>query len=65
MISSQDTQALDALEEAMSRLAPPRKDYAVFYLKHADAYSVKLNLDDFFQTDKKETGEDRFPALVE
>ena len=38
----------------------PRKDYTVIYLKHADAYSVKINLDDFFQTDKKDTGEDRF-----
>jgi len=59
VITSRDTQALDSLEEMMSRLAPPRKDYAVFYLKHADSYSVKANLDEFFQTDKKETGEDR------
>ena len=29
-------------------------------MKHADSYAVKANLDDFFQTDKKDTGEDRF-----
>jgi hypothetical protein len=59
VITSRDTAALDQLEEMAGRLAPRRKDYAVYYLKHADAYSVKLNLDDFFQTEKKETGEDR------
>ncbi|HUE15557.1 MAG TPA: secretin N-terminal domain-containing protein, partial [Planctomycetaceae bacterium] len=60
VISSRDTQALDALEEMMARLAPPRKDYAVYYLKHADSYAVKINLEEFFQSEKKETGEDRF-----
>jgi hypothetical protein len=60
VISSRDTQALDALEEMMARLAPPRKDYAVYYLKHADSYAVKLNLEEFFQSEKKDTGEDRF-----
>ncbi len=59
VITSRDTAALDQLEEMAGRLAPRRKDYAVYYLKHADAYSVKLNLDDFFQTEKKDTGEDR------
>jgi type II secretory pathway component GspD/PulD (secretin) len=59
VITSRDTQALDMIEEMMGRMAPPKKDYAVYYLKHADCYAVKLNLDDFFQTEKKETGNDR------
>jgi type II secretory pathway component GspD/PulD (secretin) len=59
IFTSRDTAALDRIEEMAGHLAPKRKDYAVYYLKHADAYSVKLNLDDFFQTEKKETGEDR------
>ena len=59
VITSRDTPALDQLEEMAGRLAPRRKDYAVYYLKHADAYGVKANLDDFFQTEKKESGEDR------
>jgi hypothetical protein len=60
VITSRDTQALDALEEMVTRLSPPRKDYAVYYLKHADSLTVKLNLDEFFQSEKKETGEDKF-----
>lgn len=59
VITSKDTEALDALEEMAGRLAPPRKDYAVFYLKHADSYAVKLNLEDFFQSEKKDNAEDR------
>lgn len=60
VISSRDTQALDALEDMMTHIAPPKKDYAVYYLKHASSYDVKLNLEDFFQTDKKDNANDRF-----
>jgi type II secretory pathway component GspD/PulD (secretin) len=59
VITSRDTQALDTLEEMVGRIAPPKKDYAVYYLKHADSASVKFNLDDFFQVEKKETSSDR------
>ncbi len=59
VITSRDTAALDRLEEMAGHLAPHRKDYAVYYLKHADAYAVKANLDDFFQTEKKDSSEDR------
>jgi type II secretory pathway component GspD/PulD (secretin) len=60
VISSRDTEALDQLEEMAGRLAPRRKDYAVFYLKHADAYGVQANLEIFFQTEKKDSSEDKF-----
>ena len=40
MISSQDTRALDSLEEVMTRMIPPRKDYKIFLVKYADAYWV-------------------------
>jgi len=53
IISSQDTKALDRLEELMSQLAPPRKDYHVFQLKFAEAYWVAWNLKDFFKEDSK------------
>jgi type II secretory pathway component GspD/PulD (secretin) len=59
VVTSRDTEALDALQEMVGRLAPPKKDYAVYYLKHADCYAVKLNLDEFFQTEKKDSSEDR------
>ena len=55
MMTSRDTQALDQLEEMIAKMAPPRKDYAVFYLKYTTASSMKWNLDDFFATEKKET----------
>ena len=55
VISSQDTKALDLLEELMTQLAPPQKDFAIFELKHASAFWVRLNLDDYF----KEEGEDK------
>ena len=35
VISSDDTQALDQLEELAAELAPPRKDYNIFRLKYA------------------------------
>jgi type II secretory pathway component GspD/PulD (secretin) len=57
IISSQDTQALDMLEELVTELAPRRKDYKVFRLKYAWAYGVMLNLQEFFKEDeKKQTG---------
>jgi hypothetical protein len=59
VITSKDTQALDTIEEMMGRIAPPKKDYAVYYLKHADCTSIKYNLDDFFQTEKKDNANDR------
>jgi len=54
IITSEDTQALDRLEELVGRLAPPRRDYEVFHLKYAEAYWVKWNLEDFFQEEEKD-----------
>jgi type II secretory pathway component GspD/PulD (secretin) len=59
VISSGDTQALDQLEEMAAHLAPPKKDYELFYLQYASATSVKYNLDEFFETEKKDTSNDR------
>lgn len=49
VISSQDTAALDMLEELLSQIAPQRKDYKIFPLKYASSLWVKLNLQDFFK----------------
>jgi type II secretory pathway component GspD/PulD (secretin) len=57
LASSRDTEALDRLEELLARLAPPRKDYEVFYLKYAPAQSVRFLLEDYFAAEKKETSE--------
>jgi hypothetical protein len=50
-IQSTDTRALDDLEELISEIAPPRRDYKVFQLKYNTtwAYGVVLNLEDFFK----------------
>jgi hypothetical protein len=62
IITSPDTEALDLFEEMVSQLAPPRREYKVFYLKHASAFSVSLNLEEYFQIDKKkEDNNDRYP----
>ncbi len=54
VISSEDTQALDLLEELAAQLASRPKNYKIFRLKYASAYGVSLNLQDFFKDDKKE-----------
>jgi type II secretory pathway component GspD/PulD (secretin) len=53
IITSQDTKALDELEELIGRLSPQRKEYEVFKLIHAEAYWVKWNLEDFFEEEEK------------
>ena len=54
VITSQDTAALDLLEEVIAQLAPPARDYEVFRIKHADAYWVMKNLEDFFKEEEDE-----------
>ncbi|MGE0759062.1 MAG: secretin N-terminal domain-containing protein, partial [Pirellulaceae bacterium] len=51
VITSDDTRALDLLEELIAQLAPPRRDFHVFKLKHADSYYVSKNLEEFFELD--------------
>ena len=61
MISSQDTQALDILEELIGQVAPPRRDYRVFKLKYAiptgSVHIWKSFFDDSEQ--KEESGSSR------
>ncbi len=49
VISSQDTAALDLLEELLAQIAPQRKDFKVFSLKYASSLWVKMNLEDYFK----------------
>lgn len=62
ILESQDTDALDRLEELLHEAAPPKRDYKVFYLKHSTtwAYSVELSLKDFFEEDKKKSTGNNF-----
>ena len=61
IITSPDTGALDLFEEMVNQLAPPRREYKVFYLRHASAFSVSLNLEEYFQIDKKKEDDNRRP----
>jgi hypothetical protein len=54
IIRSEDTRALDLFEELMNELAPPRKEYQIFQLKHALAWWIALKLEDFFKEDDKD-----------
>jgi type II secretory pathway component GspD/PulD (secretin) len=58
VISSDDPEALDRLEDLADQLAPPRRDYKVFHLKNKStwAYGVALNLKDFFEEKEKKGG---------
>jgi type II secretory pathway component GspD/PulD (secretin) len=49
IISSRDTRALDQLENLVTRLAPHKKNYEVFYLQNALASLVTLNLEEYFE----------------
>ncbi|HLQ45852.1 MAG TPA: secretin N-terminal domain-containing protein, partial [Planctomycetaceae bacterium] len=59
VLESQDTEALDQLEDLLHEAAPPRRDYKLFQLKYPStwAFSVKQNLEEFFEDqDKKKSG---------
>jgi len=60
IITSEDTRALDQLEELIARLAPPRKDYHIFRLTYAEAYWVKWNLEDFFEEEDEDDRSSRY-----
>jgi len=56
VISSEDTIALDLLEDMLTELAPRPPDYKIFRLKHAYAYGVALNLEEIFLDDDESGG---------
>ena len=49
VLMSNDTKALDQLENLMLQAKPPRRPYTVFKIKHASSFWVKLNLEDYFK----------------
>jgi type II secretory pathway component GspD/PulD (secretin) len=65
IISWADTRARDRMEDLLTEITPPRKDYKVFKLKYKStwAYGVALNLKDFFKEkddNKQENSRFRF-----
>jgi len=48
VLNSDDTTALDEIEDLIGSLTPPAPDFEVFQLKHASASMVTLNLEEYF-----------------
>jgi type II secretory pathway component GspD/PulD (secretin) len=65
IISSTDTVALDRLEDLLTEIAPPRKDYEIFKMKYKStwAYGVALNLKDFFDDKEKAEPKSRWDYI--
>ena len=57
IVSSKDPRVLDMLEEIMEQMAPKRRGYKIFKMKYQStwAYSVALNLEDFFEDNEGKT----------
>ena len=55
-IESNDTYALDMLEEMMEEYSPPRRDWKVFELKYPNtwAYGIEVILKDIFKEEMEE-----------
>lgn len=58
IIASENTQALDELEDTISQLAPPRRDFKIFHLKNRNTWptGVVWNLEKYFGTEDKKGG---------
>ncbi len=61
IIRSDDPRALDLLEELIGRVSPPKDDFKIFYLTHADAYWVKANLVEFFEEKEEDDSRSGYP----
>lgn len=57
VISSEDSQALDLLEQLVAEMPATHKDYRIFHLKYVSSVTVAMNLEDFFK-EKKESNRD-------
>ena len=53
ILQSADPGALDRLEEMMQMNKPPQRPYDKFFVKYARASWVKINLDEYFEKEKK------------
>ena len=60
VMSSQDTQALDMIEELVAQIAPQPEGFKVFYLKYALALLVTTNLEEYFAEDGESDDEDNY-----
>jgi type II secretory pathway component GspD/PulD (secretin) len=54
VVASADADALAAMEQLLAKLAPPRRDYNVFRLKHIAPLDLTLTLEEFFEQPDKD-----------
>lgn len=56
MISSDDVDALDRAQDVLTEMAPPRRDYKIFKMKHRTTFCVWIadNLKDYFEEKEKD-----------
>ena len=59
VLLSSDTKALDRLENMMLQVAPPKRPYHVFKIKHQSAGYVRLNLVEYFENNEEDDEADR------
>ncbi len=52
IITTQDVEALDAVESLIQQIMPKKADYEVFRLKYASPFSIQLTLEQFFGMDQ-------------
>lgn len=54
VLSSQDTQALDQLENLMLEIKPPRRPYRVFQVQNASVLLLTLDLEEYFEEEEED-----------
>ncbi len=63
ILTGDDLDALDRLEQMMLANAPPLKRYEVFYIQNARPSWVELNLKDYFKDDEQEKDSNPFAFI--
>jgi type II secretory pathway component GspD/PulD (secretin) len=53
LVASQDTAALDRLEQFVDEVAPPTQRYKIFKIKYAKVFDVYLNLKEYYEDEMK------------
>lgn len=59
IIRCEDPRALDRFEELIMEFPPPRKPFEIFQLKYASAWTVALNLEDYFKEEDDKQDDSR------
>lgn len=66
VLRSDDTDALDQLEDLMLQVSPPRRPYHVFRIRYASVVFIADDLEDYFEEDEEdeEDDSDRFYRYI-